>query len=228
MYRRCTTVGFTVLTTLVVAAAGCTVDNAGGAMFIVQNQVPEVEGAGCILSPDENSLARQEGFMDLNQAQFGYDMYPLVESRVVVADTQTAEQRIVFVQGADIELRKAGSDEVIDEFSKRFSGSLDPEGGQRAFFVEVIEPESAPLLGDGDVVIASVEIFGELGGSRIESDPFEFPITICRGCLTIPIGDCAGLPAGFVASGGGECKPQDAPLECCTDAEGEVVCPAAP
>jgi hypothetical protein len=77
------------------------------------------------------------------------------------------------------------------------------------------------------LVTAEVVVFGDLNGGDVESVPFFYPVDVCDGCLKIDRGPCSGLPDDFEPEQGGECNPlQDAAADCCTDADGDDVCPA--
>lgn len=241
MHRRCvaTYLGLAGALTLSVA---CTADTAGGTMFIVQNQVPDTSGEGgggaCAIPGDASGGFRQEGVFDIATVPLfdnpatsvggGYDFYPLVESRVEVLDNQSEAQRTITVEGARVTLRNAGSSTVLDEYQLAFSGAILPDGGSTAFIVSLANSGNFDVFDAGEVVVAEVTIFGDLGGSQTESDPFLYPIRVCDGCLFNDLGDCGGVAMDIDPATGGECNPfQDAPVDCCTSGiTGRLLCPA--
>ncbi len=81
-----------------------------------------------------------------------------------------------------------------------------------------------------DTMIATVQVYGEQGGSELITRPFDYPVRLCNGCADLNLGPCLGLPEGFMgASRGGECSPyQDAYVQCCTTSTGFYQCPAEP
>jgi len=61
-------------------------------------------------------------------------------------------------------------------------------------------------------------------GTSMTSDPFNYPLDVCDGCLAASVGPCP-LPAAPVNTGNA-CNPaQDEAVDCCTD-NGVLVCPA--
>jgi len=220
-------------------ATGCV--DSGEVLFIIQNQVPTRGENGCVIPAARGTEFRGRGVVD-TQGLFGYQVYPVAESRAEVVNGDSIA-RTVTVRGAEVSLEF--QDDLfppealaemktngLTEFTQRFSGSIDPTGGQATFTVNVLSPVLLQKLGglvSGDTItyaIATIRIVGTMGGGNIKSDPFEFPIDICNGCLIHDLGACDALPVGFSAAKGGECNPfQDAPVDCCT-AGGSKICPA--
>jgi hypothetical protein len=119
----------------------------------------------------------------------------------------------------------------LDKREVRVGGSIPP-GETAAVAFEAIDFEQvdtmSQLLGDELVtVVAKVQVFGKRDDSDIESLPFEYPITVCRGCLLMDAGPCAMLDPMASLPTGGNCNPlQDQNLACCTLASGTAKCPA--
>lgn len=218
---------------LVALAPGCT--DAGTSMLIVQNQVPQ---DGCVIPNSQTSDFRSRGRIDVN-ADDGYLFTPLVDS--LVSETANGQgTRIIAVEGANVDLTfesgfdASGIDSSLTSFSEAFSGSIFP-GGEASFgFTVVPKPlldalQSRIAAGDTIQVTAKVKIFGNLDGGDVDSNSFDYPIDVCNGCLQVDNGSCDALPSGFSPSTGGACNTlQDDPIDCCTDAGGALVCPAAP
>ena len=60
-------------------------------------------------------------------------------------------------------------------------------------------------------------------GSEMQSDPFDFPLEVCVGCLVANVQACPFTSAP--ANPGNACNPaQDAPVDCCTE-NGLLLCP---
>ena len=76
-------------------------------------------------------------------------------------------------------------------------------------------------------MLAEVVIRGDINGSTITSAPYLYPITVCNDCVVSNLGACP-LPSGVDVRTGNGCNPfQDGVVDCCTDADNRLVCPAA-
>ena len=220
------------LIVLAMSASGCT--EGGRPLVILQNVAPE---EGCQFPAQEGADRIVRGRIDV-QAEEGYLFAPLVQNNAVgLADNPGA--RLAAIEGADVELTlqegftPAGDPADELSFTAYFSGAIQPDGGLASFafivltkqFMETfIEPALPP--GPPMEVIARIVVFGQMGGSTTESVPFNYPIEVCNGCMTVDVGACADLPADYEALTGGICNTlQDVPLECCDDF---TVCPATP
>lgn len=219
--------------------SGCT--DAGEPIFILQNQVPD---EGCVISTNQNQSFLPRGIID-TQSGGGYLFNPLTQNNAVNLDSNDGA-RIANIFGADVQLvvqsgvytdleTQANDESGLTRFSKRFSGTILPDGGLASFSFTIIDPAMLASLGaklgspDQRIeVVAEVQLFGEMAGGTIKSNTFFFPIDVCNGCMKVSVGDCAALPDGFVPLTGGECNPlQDVATECCTAADQSLVCPAA-
>jgi len=239
MIRLC---AFTLAAAATAALSGC-VDRGDEALLLLRNQLP---GQGCMISASEDDPFVAAGTIDTASAQagVGYMMTPLV-ANTTSTDRATDLQRTIIVQGADVDLSfPSGTlfdatelqqlrDDALTRFRVRFSGSVKPNGGTASFGFELVPSPlltriDAKLTGGNDraLVLGQVVIFGEMGGGRIESQEFIYPVTVCRGCLVNDVGACAAIPGGFDAREGSPCNPyQDGVVDCCQSAGG-LVCPA--
>jgi hypothetical protein len=231
--------GLLALSTMLVA--GSCADNQWS-IIIRQNQAPET---GCVVSGDLQSAYRPSGVLDIGDfgtdVNIGYVFTPVVSSGLR-ANINQPNDNIVIIEGAHVTLRSDGSElsnqaitalegQSLTRRDHKTSGSIDPQGslgmlffaiddGQAVALRDVVEPDAAVQL------IASVSVYGYVDGSSVESPEFDYPITVCEGCLVSNFGDCSALPTSFQGSPGGECNPfQDVPLGCCT-VSGSSVCPA--
>ncbi len=218
-------------------AGGCTTD-AGQSLIILQNQVPD---DGCIISPSASNDFRSRGIIDV-QASLGYIFTPVVQSQIL-DDTNASTSRVISVGGADVEVSFPGGffsadeeaslrDAALTRFSESLSGSVQPDLGTTSFAFVIVPQRLLDRIGaklsPGDSVQASanVVVFGDMDGLSVESNPFNYSVDVCNGCMKIVRGDCATLPSSFEPSPGGECNDlQDVALECCTTG-GVEVCPA--
>lgn len=223
--------------TTAAATSACT--DAGASMLILQNQVPD---EGCSIPPGPDADFRGRGRIDV-QAGDGYLFTPVVESLIELAMIGQSSG-VIAIRGADVDVtfpsgffsggeEDALRDDRLSRFSQAVSATLKPSGTVSFGFIIIprgLLSRIGDKLGDGDEVqvTAEVVVFGDLGGSDVESVPFVYPVDVCNGCMKIDRGDCAALPDNFEALPGGECNAlQDVPLDCCTSG-GTEICPAAP
>jgi hypothetical protein len=206
-------------------ASACT--DAGNTLIVLQNQVP---GDGCTVSADRSAEFIPRGRIDA-AAEDGYLFTPLVQN--VATATENDNQRILFVEGADVTLSgDFEADDSLTSFSQAFSGSLLP--GDLASFAFIIVPEQLvrdlgeALPDNGEIAVnAEITVFGNVDGGDIESQPYKYTVDVCDGCTLIDNGPCTAIPAEFEGSTGGACQPlQDGQIDCCTSSDGELVCPA--
>lgn len=219
---------------LATLAVGCVDDDLS--LVILQNQVA---GPDCVIDATPTSAFRGRGIIDV-QASGGYLFTPVVKNYAVTGGAVTEAQRLIQIEGADIELELPdGLDPggVPIQFSSRFSGTVEPDGGTTSFsFVllpkELLDALAGQLAADGSQIVSvktTVSIFGRMAGSDIKSDPYIYWVDVCNGCMRQNVGSCTDLPAGFTPLTGGECNLlQDVPLECCTSSTDTLVCPATP
>jgi len=73
------------------------------------------------------------------------------------------------------------------------------------------------------VVNARIRAFGRTSTQEMESDPLDFPIYVCAGCL---IANLAACPyPGTPSNTGNPCNvSQDTPVDCCSS-NGSLTCP---
>jgi hypothetical protein len=219
---------------LAMALTACT---DGGRPLVIRNNLAPAED-GCTFTTNNSAITR--GQIDV-QADDGYLFAALVENDAE-AGTDNESARRALIQGADVELtlqegfEPAGDPAQFEEdaaFTEYFSGVVEPNGAV-GYFTFIVLPKKfmedyiEPNLGAGSdlSVTARITIFGQMGGGDTESIPFNYPIDVCNGCMTIDLGACAELPEDFEGSAGGVCNTlQDVALECCDDGS---VCPALP
>ena len=99
--------------------------------------------------------------------------------------------------------------------------------------IEYLVPSLKPT--SGHLIIATIRAVGSHRGSDIESSTLEFPIDVCKGCMTrgvIP-GDATrcGEFDGTTLDQGDPCTglPIEQPVECCWEVERDdrLVCPCS-
>jgi hypothetical protein len=228
------------------ALAAC-VDSGDEGIFVLTNSAVTASSCSLTGSPDQPQLGH--GIINVG-SPIAYVMTPLVQSRIQTS-TEGGDDisRTVQLRGADIKLIiKAVSIEtggqfttsepntVLPPFSVLFSGAIKPGGSVNAF-VNIIPPatlrdiatRSGANLSTSTLqaeVLAQVIIKGDLNGNSIESQPFDYPVTVCNNCVVANLGACP-LPATPAPRPGNACNPfQDGVVDCCTDASNNLICPA--
>jgi hypothetical protein len=219
---------------LCAAPAACT--DAGKPLVVLQNQVV---GDGCTISATPSSVFQGRGTVDL-ASDSGYLLTPVVQN-VAEGERDRPALRLVQLRGVDVDVSfvhdipTASLDTNDLAFTEPFSGTVEP-GGTVAFGAVVIRGHLLDGIADLNILtdpeqvitaIATITVFGDMGGSSVESEPFSYPIDICNGCLQFDVGPCSALPTNFLGEGFA-CFGfiQDALHECCTDANMNVICPA--
>jgi hypothetical protein len=223
---------------ILLAAGGCAADPE---LFLMKNVVP---GTNCVATTMGDTLSHGE--LDVSGGQ-GYVFTPVLRSSAVSNGTDR-NSGIILINGANVELIAANSVESQTLIStlagqgnaKRsvsFSAAIEPAGDSGASY-ELIDSTQAKAIaaaiGQNTVqVIARTSGLGTLNDYSIESNKFDYPISLCSGCLLQDLGDCATLPMGTHATSGGVCNPLQDPatgdgiLQCCDDATtGQLKCPA--
>ena len=221
--------------------SGCSASNY--AIYILRNQVLT---DGCNVPDGSGTDYRAAGQLDVTDPEPGTNFenpgyfFAAAVANGTVASKVEPNAHLFYLQGADVELRSNGSDasdaliaamssRSLDKRTQRFSGSIPPSSTAGVGFFLI---DADQTLAMNDVlsttpvqVIARARIFGSLDNSDFEADPFEYPITVCKGCAVNFIGAC---PDSTTADPnvGGTCNPlQDGLLDCCSDTAGATVCP---
>lgn len=217
-------------------------------VIIVRNIEPS---DSCMVSPTTD-VSVLRGFLDvtpvLPNGQFnsGYVMTPEIRNPTAapsVTPTRPGNPsgHIFFIQGIDIQVLAgpdAASETAVTALQAaglanrtiRLGGSIEPSSTAALAF-EVIDAQMLDALQGAVTIPAQVVVrivaFGEMDGSDLESQSFDYPITLCDGCLIFNLGPCAGLPEGVTIPSGGTCGPvQDGALACCQRDSGQTICPA--
>lgn len=158
---------------------------------------PVAEGQSCTFTADPNQTVISVGKMDL---AFGNDEYQAVfligNQLVAQASSQNlkTETSIINIEGAIIVDTDAAGNQ-LDTFTSVASGTVLPSSGSVPGYSSigaiVTSPKALSTLlntegkningGGSSLVITYVKFFGHtLGGTYIESNNFEYPITICE------------------------------------------------
>jgi hypothetical protein len=215
------------LALFVITLSACA-DKGDEGMFIVNNTAV-TGGAACTTTGAITQPFTASGEISYNAATSGgsgYIMTPLIESRITALVGQEA-QRTIHLEGANVTLTKATGG-TSQNFTALFAGSLAPNGGTTNVGFELIPVSSITALGNASQnteIVASVTVYGTLGGGRIDAEPFTYPVTILS---TNNVASCKNF---MFPGGANPCNAfQDGPLDCClpTAIGATVVCPAVP
>ncbi|HEX2568379.1 MAG TPA: hypothetical protein VH877_02390 [Polyangia bacterium] len=217
-------------------AGGCQADN-DQSLAVVEEKIPSLQN-GCSVSA--SSAAISTGVLDVGLVKdqatpFGYLLYPLVRNQLVSPTTgNTTDGRFnLILTGADVELvPDATLAPLLPAERSRFfvtsCGCTVSPGGSAVLNVEVLPRSLALALAPGvtggsgqpdlPTVIVRLRAVASRAGSRVTSGWVEFPVRLCRYCLTG--GTPGACPAGGYSSDqvqeGGCNLIQDAAVTCCT------------
>jgi hypothetical protein len=173
-----------------------------------------------------------------------YLLNPLIESKIT-ATTGSELQRTILIEGADVHLTvpsaTVGTSTVPISlsagnaaFQSLFSGSLAPNDGTtnvsmnlipQAAIAEIVTQANPGTEHLHAEVVAQVNVYGKLGGDRVEALPFQYAVTVCNDCVVNVIGTC---PVTATSRLGNPCNVfQDLPVDCCTEpTTGNLTCPS--
>ena len=218
-----------------------------GQFEILNDQVPTSSGGGC--SVPVNAIVYQgEGILDLSvvRSDFGsaYFFFPLIENNLPSSRNGSLDPNEIQLSGFQVDIAPIGAPPPssvqaafdggpLVHYQIPWSGGISSGGGQLSASVAAFPVALAQQIVDAvgaDVdpfltVDLNIQALGTTNsGTRMQSDPFHFPVRVCSGCLAHNIGPCSSAPAP--TNLGNECNPaQDVPVDCCTES-GALVCPA--
>lgn len=218
-----------------------------GQFEILNNQVPPTSGA-CLI-PVAPMVYRGEGTLDVSIVQPGfgtaYELFPLIENNLPAAANNGKDPNQIQLTGFDVDISVLGTTtaaaaQVMQSASTSllhyrvpWSGGISSGGGQLSAAVSVVPVDLAEALATNGGLSASpsltlnvrVQALGTtVNGTSMTSDPFNYPLQVCSGCLVGNVGPCPFKNAP--ANAGNTCNPaQDDVVDCCTD-NGALICPA--
>jgi hypothetical protein len=214
------------LALILLAMGACVADGGDEGFNIVHNLSP---GNTCTLAPGGAFISG--GRIEVGSPN-GYVLTPEFVSRITQSEGTDA-QRTIALRGARIELTNAATGAAFagGKFTSLFAASLPPGGSSVAAF-EVVPTsilDQVAVTADTRVtILAKITPYGALGGSGDELDgvEFQYPISVCSGCVAFNLGACP-LPAGTMIPAGNGCNQfQDGQVGCCATATGQLLCPA--
>jgi hypothetical protein len=227
------------------AFAGC--GRVPGQFEIVNDQVPQ---PGCLIGVND-TVYSGSGLLDLSlvfdNAETAYAIFPLMKNNLEATGPGPDTNQIVLTSFAvDISTIGDVPDAIASLFStleadpsghrllhyqQPWSGSISSGGGKLSAFVTAFPVELAHRisatqqigLSPSLTVDLKIRAFGRTTTRDMESDPFDFPVSVCSGCLVANVQACPYTTAP--KNTGNDCNiSQDAPIDCCTQ-NGTLVCP---
>jgi hypothetical protein len=214
------------LALILVLTSACVAGSGDEGFAITHNLAPS---ATCEIAPGGAFLAR--GIID-KQSPSPYILTPEIVSFITSTDG-TPAQRTVALRGAKVEVFDATGTTRTSKgkFTSLFAASLEPGGKTTAAF-DVIKTEmiaAAPATGVTRAqYVAKVTPFGVIGGGgdTVDGVPFEYPVTICDGCVARILGPCPlAFGTQIDASAPNGCNAfQDGTVSCCMSDAGPI-CP---
>ncbi len=218
---------------LLAVGAGC-MDN--WQSFFVRDNKRLGEAPGCEIPTDPNATGLLGGVLDVSIA-YGYAAFLFTENALIArADPGRgiAESNGIFVRGAYLNFEPDPlCPAAMPAVETRFSNFIDPQGS--ATIGIWIVPEAigqaiaGAVAGCGRMnIVVTVEMFGQTqAGIDVITQPFDYPITVCNGCLAYcPIGMACPPPTPYagtdcdcgdttIETGELPCHPgQDDPIDC--------------
>jgi len=213
-----------------------------GQFEILNDQIP---AAGCEV-PVNPTVYQGIGRLDLSiaraNADSAYLFFPLIENNLPASKNSAQDPNQIQLTGFNIDITPLSGTSpdtntvlignALAHFRTAWSGGVASGGAQISAIVDAFPVALAEqLLNQGSVgndpsavLNLSIQALGTTTfGNKMQSDPFNFPLEICVGCLVANVQPCPFTSTP--ANPGNACNPaQDAPVDCCT-ANGALVCP---
>jgi hypothetical protein len=230
---------------LISTLSGLSCGRVPGQFTIINNQVPL---PGCLI-PTNRTIYQGQGFLDLSLVQDGADsaflVFPLLENNLPASTGGIDPNRISLRSFAidispisssgqmttDLFTTLSNNGDPLVRYQVPWSGSVDSGGGMVAAAVHAFPVQLAQRLLDTQEIGVSpsltvnlrIRAFGRTTTQDIESDPFDYPVSVCAGCLIANVAACPYTtpPANL----GNDCNiAQDGFVDCCTSG-GDLICP---
>jgi hypothetical protein len=165
--------------------------------------VMNINSSQCLAQPDATAVLQPSGTLDRYFAD-GYQAALLVGSHL----TQRGSRQQLRTETSRLEITRAkmtlyGTNNSVVSFETPATGLINPsdgtDAGLAAVFIRMVRAEDMMNLGPDGQIIARIKIEGTtLGGQDLESGDFDYPITVCTGCLV-------DYPAGAIDPTSGNC-----------------------
>jgi len=227
---------------VLVALMGAGCGRVPGQFEILNDQVPTADSCSIPVAP---TMYMGEGMLDVSIVRAGfpsaYLFFPLIENNLPGTGAANDPNQIQ-ISGFDVDISTIGNAapgalQVLNDnqgllhFRVPWSGGVSSAGGQISAAVEAVPVSLAMQLASngglgrdpGLTLNLKVQALGTTNSGRsLTSDPFNFPLKVCNGCLIGNVAPCPYKPVNT----GNPCNPaQDAIVDCCT-ANGTLICPA--
>jgi hypothetical protein len=219
-----------------------------GQFEIVNDQVPM--SGGCVIGVDE-MVYQGQGTLDLSLvrpgAESAYFVFPLLKNNLAPSPGGPDVNEIFFSSFA-INLSPLGPlptatgtifsaandqsspDYALFHYQTPWSGSIGSGGKISAIVAGFPVALASKILSTQEIgkapsvwVNIDIQAYGSTTTQSIESDPFNFPVSICAGCLVANVLPCPYTVAPTFL--GNPCNPaQDDPIDCCQSGS-DLVCP---
>jgi hypothetical protein len=131
-----------------------------------------------------------------------------------------------------LEASPGTADYSLLHYSQPWAVTIESGGGTAATLVGAFPVDlAARVAATGEVGISAssmlvnlrIRIFGTTNTQTVESDPFDFPLHVCTGCLVANVAPCPYTAAPL--NTGNDCNvAQDNYVDCCS-LNGQLVCP---
>jgi|HubBroStandDraft_5_1064220.scaffolds.fasta_scaffold15751_3 hypothetical protein len=199
----------------------------------------------CAYTNDPSQPALSSGILDVSLRDTYAASYLLGNRLAAVGDggAQTMTS-YVNVQGANVRITTSDGDQLTSFTGLASAVIARASGGMPGYAALpgvttidrlTVQSVAPPAIGEVQRILTFVRFFGQtLGGQYVESDEFEFPVEVCRGCLILfssqdvnpsfPSPNCAGNPAAPAASVTVPCSAEDLPVDCSACASFSSAC----
>jgi hypothetical protein len=214
---------------------GCA-KNGDEGMVVLANTAPS--GTTCTFTGDPTQPAFSQGEIAARSPD-PYLLTPLIESRITAAGSGENVDRSILLQGADVTLSASTGGQSVTlpsaaaQFTTTIAGTLEPGGLLNVSF-PIIPTDILSLFRSGSTdteIVATVVVFGDEGGGRVNAEPFGYQVTVCPDsapCVVQDVSSCSGFTASVNA--GNPCNPyQDGLTTCChvgSGSDAQLFCPA--
>lgn len=220
------------------AASACA-DNDGSLYVVGVIQPPIAANGVCTYTISSNGPFLSAGILDVAFANSYSPTVLLGNQLVAVGNAQQSrvETNRIQLQGSVVRITDAAGSE-LRSYTVAAAGILDPASGTTPGYGSsstiLVDPDTASTLrtqlgaapGTTRTLLTYTKFFGQtLGGTHIESGEYQYPITVCFGCLvSFPAGsadtskpqpNCLGAVGGSSGSVSTPCiSGQDQPIDC--------------
>jgi hypothetical protein len=173
-------------------------------IFVQDVLMPQqvANGQSCIFTAATNQPVLSSGRLDLD-FRYNYEPTYLVGNQLVQEANSSqlqTETSTVTIQGAIVRITDSSGNQ-LRTFTRLTAGTIYPSVGGVPNYasISVTTIDSETILADSEIqakvlgmpansgsvrLVTYVRFFGNtLGGRYVESDEFEFPVDVCKGCL---------------------------------------------